>query len=148
MSHDLKARGVEQGGVTRLAGAVVAMILVMLPALAGAQDEKTDAAAAVLKAADARRGLCLHLGCGGERAPELTAGLAEQSGMMVHGLATDDASLARARSAVTAKGLAGRAVVEKLPLVPLPYLNDLADLVVIDDLDALAKQGLTLDEVL
>ena len=78
---------------------------------------------------------------GASESPGLTADLAAGSRLLVHGLAVDDASLERARKAVEAKGLLGRAIVEKLPLDPLPHVRDLANLVVIEDLDALAAQG-------
>lgn len=104
-------------------------------------------AAQVLDLAGVGPGLCVHIGCGREGSEALTAELAARSGMIVHGLALDEASLERARKAVAAKGLSGRVMVEKLPINPLPYLNDLADLIVLEDAAALARQGVTAAEL-
>ena len=101
------------------------------------------AADAILEADAAKAGLCIHLGCGSRNNPALTAELAARSRLLVHGLALDDASLERARKAIQSRGLEGRATVEKVALNPLPYLRDLANLVIIEDWDLLAAQGLT-----
>jgi len=122
----------------------------VLAALAPAGSLAADGAAArqILAAANVRRGLCLHLGCGREGSAGLTADLAAAGELLVGGLAPDDASAARSREAIRARGLLGRAVVEKLPVAPLPYVPDLANLVVIEDYAALARAGLTMEEVL
>ena len=128
---------------TVVRGAVGILLLgLVLPAL-GAEGTARE----VLKSAGLDAGLCVHLGCGQAKTAALTADLAAGSRLLVHGLALDDASLARARQAIDAKGLNGRAMVEKASVAPLPYLPDLANLVVIEDFDALAGAGLTMDEV-
>ncbi|MCX6899805.1 MAG: PQQ-binding-like beta-propeller repeat protein [Verrucomicrobia bacterium] len=101
----------------------------------------------ILEVAGVKAGLCVHLGCGAKNNPALTAELAAGSNFLVHGLALDDAALDRTRKAIEAKGLAGRATAEKTPINPLPYLRDLANLVVIEDWPALTTQGLTTAEV-
>ncbi|HUV39508.1 MAG TPA: PQQ-binding-like beta-propeller repeat protein, partial [Planctomycetota bacterium] len=107
-------------------------------------------AAAVLKLSGVEHGLCVHLGCGREDSAGLLAELAGGSRLLVHGQALDDASLARARVAVERKQLAGRASAETLALTArtLPYLADLADLVVVEDMPTLAARGVSRDEVL
>ncbi len=92
-------------------------------------------------------GLCIHLGCGREESAALTADLAAAGQLLVHGLAVDDASLDRARQAIVERGLMGRASAEKAPLNPLPYVRDLANLVVIEDFDALSRHGLAMAEM-
>jgi len=101
----------------------------------------------LLQTAGVKSGLAFHLGCGRAESPGLAAALAEQ-GLVVHGLAIDDAACQRARKAIEAKGLAGRAMVERVALNPLPYLNDLANLVVAEDMAALAAAGVTREEIL
>ena len=101
----------------------------------------------ILEVAGIKIGLCVHLGCGSKNNPALTADLAAASSLLVHGLALDDAALERARKAIETRGIAGKAMVEKMPLVHLPYLRDLANLVVIEDWPALSAQGLTTAEV-
>lgn len=94
------------------------------------------------------RGLCIVLGCGWEGAPDLLNLVASQSQMLVHGLAVDDAALARARKAIEANGHCGQVAVEKATFAPLPYLRDLANLTIVDNFSGLAKLGLTMDELL
>lgn len=115
-----------------------------------AMAQKADAAGAkaILDLAGADKGLCIHLGCGREASASLTADLASGSKMVVHGIALDDAAMNRARKAIETQGMAGRAMVEKVDVSPLPYLNDLADLVVIEDFAALSARGLKMEDVL
>ncbi|MFA5191496.1 MAG: PQQ-binding-like beta-propeller repeat protein [Verrucomicrobiia bacterium] len=105
------------------------------------------AADQILELAGVKAGFCVHLGCGSRSNPDLTADLASGSSLLVHGLALDDVSLDRTRKTIEAKGLAGRAMAEKVQINPLPYLRDLANLVVIEDWPALTAQGLTTAEV-
>jgi hypothetical protein len=79
----------------------------------------------VLKTAGVDHGLCIIIGCGDENAPALAAELAASGRMLVHGIALDDGSLARAASAISAAGVDGLATVEKSPLDPLPYRDNL-----------------------
>lgn len=141
--------------ITRdLASCLIALSCLLLwtgaPAAAQTTKPAGDAGTAkpLLDLAGVKQGLCLHLGCGRAESATLTADLAAGSGMLVHGLAIDDASLERARKAIDAKGMAGRATVERAPVNPLPYLNDLARLVVVEDFAALAAAGVTKEEIL
>jgi outer membrane protein assembly factor BamB len=113
-----------------------------------ASGPEAAAAKAVLEASGVKGGLCLHLGCGRDGSAGLTAALAEGSELLVHGLALDDAALSRARAAIDSRGVAGRALAEKLSEKALPYLPDLARVVVVEDLAALAASGISKDEVL
>jgi outer membrane protein assembly factor BamB len=124
---------------------VVSVFSVVLPAMAAGQEDAQ--AQKVLDLAGVKNGLCVHLGCGRENSLGLTAGLAAGSKMLVHGIALDDASLARARKAVEKKGVLGQATVEKLSVEALPHVRDLANLVVIEDFEALAAKGLKMSEV-
>ncbi len=101
----------------------------------------------ILELSGIKTGLCVHLGCGSRNSPSLAANLAKNSNLLVHGLALDEASLDRARAAIEAKGLAGRATIEKVQINPLPYRRDLANLVVIEDWPALMARGLTTAEI-
>lgn len=66
----------------------------------------------------------------------------------VHGLATDDATVARVRSAIYAAGLYGVAAVSRpIALTPLPYADNLANLVIVDR-DALGAAAPTQAEIL
>ena len=118
----------------------------LIPACEAGEDAPD--ATAILAAACARQGLCIHLGCGRANTPGLIAELAKNSGFLVHGVALDEVSFERARKAIDAQGMAGRATVERAPVNPLPYLNDLARVVVVEDFAALAAEGLTREELL
>jgi outer membrane protein assembly factor BamB len=61
--------------------------------------------------------------------------------MLVHGIAFDENSLQRARKCIVDAGVAGQAMVECLPQKQLPYLNDLANVVIVDDQATLAGTG-------
>jgi len=113
-----------------------------------AADRAMKEAGRIFEAAGARNGLCLHLGAGREGTAGLTAALAKSREVPVHGLAFDDAALGRARRAVAALDVPGRAMIEKLTGPSLPYLANLASLMVVEDTAALAAKGITRDEVL
>ena len=91
--------------------AMAALCILSMNHTTAASDAAMKDAAQVLEAAGARVGLCVHLGAG----RGLTAALAKSREMPVHGLAFDDAALARARAEIIALNVAGRAMVEKLP---------------------------------
>lgn len=112
--------------------------------------------AAVLAAEDAKalldqaavtKGLCLHLGCGQAGSEGLTADLAVSSAMLVHGLALDDAACDRARTEIRKRGVQGQAQAEKLTAGSLPYVADLADLLVVEDTAALRSGGIAAAEL-
>ncbi|MHC4916323.1 MAG: class I SAM-dependent methyltransferase, partial [Planctomycetota bacterium] len=112
-----------------------------------ARGGEAGAAGEIIKVAGTGGGLCLHLGCGSPKRPGLTAELAEKSGMLVHGMALDGESLKRARETIVSKGVAGRAVVEKLNGKGLPYLDDLARVVVVENMGALKAKGVSGEEL-
>ena len=112
------------------------------------QAEEATVAGEIFAASGVNAGLCLHLGCGREASADLTAALAGNPMLVVHGIALDDAALARTREKIEAKGVLGRAMADKLEINPLPYLPDLANLVVVEDLAALTEKGLTKEELL
>lgn len=132
----------QAGGLTTL---VLCLACAVQPQ---ARANEADTAREVLKAFGRDMGLCVVLGCGKEGSAGLLAELAAQSRMLAHGLAFDANGLARARAAIEAKGLPGRAMAEHVALKPLPYVNDLVDLAVIEDPQGLAAQGVSMDEVL
>ncbi|MFC1478955.1 PQQ-binding-like beta-propeller repeat protein [Planctomycetota bacterium] len=103
----------------------------------------------LFKAAGTKSGLIIHLGAGQPGSAGLTAALTQKRGLPVHGLALDNAALDRARKAIVASGVSGRAMVEKLPKgKSLPYLSNLASLIVVEDMAALAARGITRVEIL
>ena len=91
-----------------------------------------------------RAGLCIYIGAGRD---SLFTALAGNTTLLIHGLAVDDTALDAAQQQIAAANLFGRVTVEKLPLNPLPYVRDLANLVIVDDWAALSAKGIALEEV-
>jgi len=110
--------------------------------------EPPGAAQRILGGSPNSPGLCVHVGCGRASSPGLVAELAAGSGWLVHGLAADDAALLRARQAIDRRDVAGQAMAEKLAGKTLPYASNLANVVVVEDFDALSALGLGADEAL
>jgi outer membrane protein assembly factor BamB len=95
---------------------------------------RADAAATakeVLAAAGTRGGLIVHVGCGDGR---LTAALRANDSYLVHGLAAAEAQVAEARETVRKLGLYGAVSIDRLPGKRLPYIDNLVNLVVAEDL--------------
>lgn len=113
-----------------------------------AAEDATSAAKGIIQTTGVRIGLCLHLGCGRQDSSALTAALAENSDLLVHGLAFDKAALERARQAIVNRKVGGRAMVECVEWKPLPYLRDLANLIVVEDLGELTAKGISQEELL
>jgi len=120
-------------------------LLLLLPAAReAAAADHAALARRLVEATGVKTGVCVHLGCGDGR---LTAALARQGSFFVHAIETDRAMADKARALLAAQGLLGKASVEKAAFHPLPYADDLINLIVIDDLGRLQGAGLSLDEV-
>ncbi len=101
----------------------------------------------LLDRAGVDKGLCLHLGCGQAGGEDLIADLAGAGGMLVHGLALDDAACDRVRTAIRRRGVQGQAQVEKLTGKTLPYVDDLADVMIVENVNALQAAGIDTGEL-
>ena len=82
------------------------LLLSFLPLAGAAEAELSAAARQVIDASGFSRGVCIHLGSGTERNPGLSAELASGD-RHVHGIALDEASLARARVAIVKRSVSG-----------------------------------------
>ena len=109
------------------------LVLCLSHAVAAEQGDALVPAAArqVLEATGVRGGLVVHVGCGDGR---LTAALCAGDAYLVHGLDADAANVAKARDAIAAKGLYGKVSVDAFDGVHLPYVDNLVNLVVAEDL--------------
>jgi outer membrane protein assembly factor BamB len=94
----------------------------------------------ILAATGIQGGLVVHLGCGDG---QLTAALHASDRYLVHGLDTDPQQIAAARRNIQALGLYGRVSVDAWDGAELPYVENLVNLVVAENLG-----GLAMDEVL
>lgn len=101
------------------------------------------AARDLLKAWQRDQGLCVLLGVGTPEARQLAVDLGSTGRILVHGIALDDASLVQGREAVQARGCEGAVTFERLPLRPLPYRDQLVNLLVVPDLAGAGAAGYT-----
>lgn len=107
----------------------IVLLAATLVAPAGATDsEPQKQAAYILSAAGVQGGLVVHLGCGNGK---LTAALHANDSFLVHGL---DEDVTAARQTIRALGLHGPVSVQKWADNRLPYVDNLVNLVVADDL--------------
>ena len=93
----------------------------------------------ILKATGVQGGLVVHLGCGDGA---LTAALRANDRYLVHGLDRDAADVAKARQLIRRRGLYGPVSVDRLTTDRLPYADNLAQLVVCEDSEGIAKDEL------
>jgi len=91
-----------------------------------------EAARQVLDATGVRGGLIVHLGCGDGK---LTAALRAGDGYIVHGLDRDPRSVELVRRNFGAREPYGKVSVDRLVAARLPYIDNLVNLVVAEDLD-------------
>ncbi|UCG58058.1 MAG: PQQ-binding-like beta-propeller repeat protein [Phycisphaerales bacterium] len=88
-------------------------------------------AANILNACDVKGGLIVHIGCGDGK---LTAALRANDSYIVHGLDRSERSVTRAREYIQSLGVYGPVSVDKLQGRRLPYVDNLVNLVVSEDL--------------
>ncbi|HUV63424.1 MAG TPA: PQQ-binding-like beta-propeller repeat protein [Sedimentisphaerales bacterium] len=94
----------------------------------------------ILQESGIRGGLIVHLGCGdGKRTVEFYA----NDRYLVHGLDTDPRNVSRARRQIAAKGLYGTVSVDTFDGIHLPYIDNLVNLLVAEDLG-----NVSMDEVM
>jgi len=99
-----------------------------VPATGATIDEQ---ARAILAESDVSGGLIVHLGCADGR---LTAALRVDQRYLVHGLDRNPDNVARARQHVHSLGLTGSVSVERLSGPHLPYIDNLVNLMVVEQL--------------
>ncbi|MCH7988660.1 MAG: PQQ-binding-like beta-propeller repeat protein, partial [Planctomycetes bacterium] len=102
-----------------------------------AQAPENVLAQQILEATGVQGGLIIHLGCGDGK---LTAALKAGDGYMVHGLDRVKANVDNSRKYIQSRGLYGVVSVDRLQGDKLPYIDNLANLVVSEDLDGIAME--------
>ncbi len=90
-----------------------------------------------LQMAGTRGGLIVHIGCGDGT---LTAGLRAGDQYFVHGLDTDPAQIAAARSYLIEKGIYGPVCVDRWDGRRLPYADNLVNLIVAEEAENLSEK--------
>jgi len=92
-----------------------------------------DQAKSILEATGFQGGLIVHVGCGDGK---LTAALRQADNCVVHGLDSDPKHIDAARATISSKGLYGPVSVMRWNGKRLPYIDNLATLVVAEDANA------------
>ncbi len=132
--------------VTHRTPTVIASLVLLLGPLAwpaAAKEPSADQQAQdILKATGIKAGLIVHLGCGNGR---LTAALgrAKPGPFVVRGLDADAKNVDAARKHIASEGLYGQVSVAQCSGKRLPYVDNLVNLVVAEDLG-----GVSADEVM
>ncbi|MHC4402243.1 MAG: class I SAM-dependent methyltransferase, partial [Planctomycetota bacterium] len=106
--------------------------------------EPVRLAETVIRTAGINAGLCVELNSTDGR---LAAELAGQGKFIVHGITPNTAETQKIRRYLRSRDLHGTVSVEHGSLSRLPYVSNLANLVVVEDVEAALKAGLSLDEV-
>ncbi len=119
-------------GVAFVAGLLVVGVV-------GSAAAEPVTAGSVYEATGVQGGLVVHLGCGDG---ELTASLRINDRYLVHGLDTDEACVEQTRKLLHEKGLYGPVSADRFDGRNLPYVRDLVNLLIADDLGEV-----TIDEV-
>ena len=120
----------------RIGGTFSAAAVAGVLALAGrvsADDASSAQAAArsILAGAGVTGGLVVYVGCGDPEAAALAAALGAGEGFLVHALAADDGHVEAARRHVRALKVYGKVSVDRWDGPALPYVDNLANLVVV-----------------
>ena len=98
---------------------------------ANAQQAAQDQAEQILTAAGIKGGLVVHIGCGDGH---LTAALRANDSFLIHGLDIDVDSIKKAREHIRSVGLYGRISVEQWTHRNLPYVDNLVNLIISENL--------------
>jgi len=109
---------------------VLALVMVIAVCAAGAEHEQ---ARQILNASGVKGGLIVHIGCGDGK---LTAALRANDSFLVHGLDINAENVGQARQYIQSLNLYGEVSADRLIGNTLPYIDNLVNLVVSEDLGA------------
>lgn len=124
------------------AAAFALVFAVARTAMAGDAGPRPDdeQARRILAAAGVQGGLVVHLGCGEGR---LTAALRASDSYLVHGLDADAGNVDKAREYIQARDLYGPVSVDRFDGRRLPYIDNLVNLLVAEDLGGVPMTEVT-----
>ena len=111
------------------------VILGALACLAASVTSAGPSAEQILETTGVKGGLVVHIGCGNG---ELTAALHADRRYVVHGLDTDPENIGRARRLITSRGIYGAVSVDTYDGKRLPYVDNLVNLLVAENLETLS----------
>ena len=121
---------------------LAATLICALAASAGAVDDKV--VEKIGEACAGRHALVIHVGAG---SGELAVSLAEKNGFTVHGLEPDAAAVEKSRGLALKADRCGAVTIEQADLKLLPYVDQLANAIVIDDWKRVSEAGLDPKEI-
>ncbi len=108
------------------------LAILVISSSAAAQPFRTKRQAKkILDACDIKGGLIVHIGCGDGK---LTAALRANESYLVHGLDSSEKNVEQARKYIQSLGIYGAVSVDKLQGNRLPYVDNLVNLVVSENL--------------
>lgn len=99
-----------------------------------------QSATEIIQASGVKGGIVIHIGCGDGA---LTAGLRVNDSFLVQGLDTDSGNVQKARAALLEAGVTGAVSVVQFDGKALPYIDNLANLVVAADLGGVPMAEVT-----
>ena len=125
--------------------AALAFLLAGTGVLGAADTDAQVLAEKIVRSTGISAGLVVHLGVSDGK---LTAELANHGKFIVHGIASTRDATEKSRRHIQSRNLHGTVSVEHGSLSRLPYVSNLVNLVVIDDVAEARKQGLSDAEVM
>ena len=110
--------------------AFVLCLACVIPAATAQQNSTEQKAKEILDGSGVKGGLIVHIGCDDGK---LTAALGADDRYIVHGLDEDAGDVERSRRLIASRGLCGRVSVDRFDGRRLPYIDNLAHIVVAED---------------
>jgi len=111
----------------------------VLSAAKAQQSAQEQEAAKIFDATGVKGGLVVHVGCGDGK---LTTALRATESFLVHGLDTNPQKIEQAHDYIRSRGLYGKVSVDLFDGTWLPYVENLVNLLVCQDLGTISKAEL------
>ena len=118
-------------------GVSLLVLLMIQPVLGAIESGETEQAAKIFKATGVQGGLVVHIGCGDGK---LTTALGAREGYLVHGLDENAQAVRAARRHIRSLELCGKVTVEHFSGTHLPYIDNLVNLVVAENVAGLSME--------
>ncbi|CAN5822387.1 hypothetical protein BH11VER1_BH11VER1_35280 [soil metagenome] len=120
---------------------LVGLIAGLMPHLSFAltETEATAEAKTILQTSGVKGGIVVHVGCGDGK---LTASLKANDSYQVQGLTKDPAAVMATREAISKSGVYGAVAVNSWDGKILPYIENLVNLLVVEDVASVSKEEL------
>ncbi len=93
-------------------------------------------------------GISVFVGCEQKSSAELATDLAKTGNWLIHAIALKNANHAKFAKQVSESRLDGIVTVEKIPIKPFPYRNNLIDLIIVENLEIAKNAGFSKNEAL